>query len=182
MEKESVPIYIESGSTKKHEHQDSVFSYNFTKPVLGQCTHFKMTRGLGCLKTNIVWFFAAIILALALTCMLVLLVPFGFRVSIENQPSESVSTSIPGGVHNTGGVHNIGGVHTTGDDKDTGDDTELCVTASCVEAAAFILQNIDPDIDPCTDFYNFTCGKWAMKNVVPAGTYISIDKLMFSIL
>lgn len=55
-------------------------------------------------------------------------------------------------------------------DHGNGDgDTEVCLTTSCVEAAAFILQNIDTDIDPCTDFYNFTCGKWAMKNVVPAG-------------
>lgn len=43
-----------------------------------------------------------------------------------------------------------------------------------MEAAAFILQNIDPDIDPCTDFYNFTCGKWAMKNVVPTGMYLIV--------
>ena len=47
---------------------------------------------------------------------------------------------------------------------------ETCMTASCVEAAAFILQNIDPAIDPCNDFYNFTCGRWAMKNIVPPGT------------
>ena len=38
-------------------------------------------------------------------------------------------------------------------------DTEICLTASCVEAASFILHNINPDVDPCTDFYNFTCGK-----------------------
>lgn len=49
-------------------------------------------------------------------------------------------------------------------------DVDICLTSSCVEAAAFILQNIDPAINPCTDFYNFTCGKWAMKNIVPAGT------------
>ena len=48
-------------------------------------------------------------------------------------------------------------------------DTDICLTASCVEAASFILHNINPDIDPCSDFYNFTCGKWAMRNVVPAG-------------
>ena len=63
------------------------------------------------------------------------------------------------------------GFSLSGADKQSskGSDVEICMTASCVEAAAFILQNINPEIDPCNDFYNFTCGKWAMKNIVPAG-------------
>lgn len=47
--------------------------------------------------------------------------------------------------------------------------TELCLTESCVEAASFILGNIDRSVDPCVDFYNFTCGAWAQKTVIPKG-------------
>lgn len=62
------------------------------------------------------------------------------------------------------------GFSLSGADSKNNSAVETCMTASCVEAAAFILQNIDPAVDPCNDFYNFTCGRWAMKNIVPAGT------------
>ena len=91
-------------------------------------------------------FSLAIGLVLALAAVVALAVALGFSLSTTDKQS---SKGVPS--------------------KNTSD-TEICLTPSCVEAAAFILQNIDPDIDPCTDFYNFTCGKWAMKNIVPPGT------------
>ena len=95
-----------------------------------------------------------------------LAVAVGVTALLDKQSSKSASDPAS---NNAGGDHggNVGG------DVGVGNDTEVCLTPSCVKAAAFILQNIDPDIDPCTDFYNFTCGNWAMKNVVPAGTYLT---------
>ena len=86
------------------------------------------------------YFCAAILLVLLIGAVIALAVAIGFVVMLDRESSKSES------------------------------DTQICLTPSCVEAAAFILENIDTDIDPCEDFYNFTCGKWAMKNNVPAGT------------
>ena len=96
-----------------------------------------------------------------------LAVAVGVTALMDKQSSKSASDPAS---NNVGGDHggNVGGDVGGGNDP-----TEVCLTPSCVKAAAFILQNIDPDIDPCTDFYNFTCGNWAMKNVVPAGTYLT---------
>ena len=47
------------------------------------------------------------------------------------------------------------------------DDT--CTTPACVELASTVLSNMNPDIDPCEDFYNYSCGGWVDRNIVPSG-------------
>ena len=42
-----------------------------------------------------------------------------------------------------------------------------CTTGACVKAAARILERMDPSVDPCEDFYQFSCGQFVKKNVVP---------------
>ncbi|CAH2330800.1 membrane metallo-endopeptidase-like 1 isoform X2, partial [Pelobates cultripes] len=32
---------------------------------------------------------------------------------------------------------------------------------------ARIIQNMDPTIEPCTDFYQYACGGWLNKHVIP---------------
>lgn len=48
-------------------------------------------------------------------------------------------------------------------------ESNICLTESCIQASAFILGNINRSVDPCQDFYNFTCGAWAQKTVIPTG-------------
>ncbi|CAN8016172.1 unnamed protein product, partial [Ixodes persulcatus] len=43
----------------------------------------------------------------------------------------------------------------------------VCITEACVKAAATILRNMDPSVDPCTDFYNYACGSWKHHHVLP---------------
>ncbi|XP_077533139.1 neprilysin-1-like isoform X2 [Haemaphysalis longicornis] len=43
----------------------------------------------------------------------------------------------------------------------------VCITEACVKAAATILGNMDPSADPCTDFYDFACGRWKQHHVLP---------------
>lgn len=51
---------------------------------------------------------------------------------------------------------------------------ELCLTQSCVKAAASILEKIDENVEPCEDFYNFACGQY-VKNVVIPEDKVSVD-------
>ncbi|KAI1128939.1 Metalloprotease [Nemania abortiva] len=47
-------------------------------------------------------------------------------------------------------------------------DTGLCLTPTCVEAAAYILNNLHPNyntIDPCENFDEFTCGGFSSKHL-----------------
>ncbi|XP_006196655.2 membrane metallo-endopeptidase-like 1 isoform X2 [Vicugna pacos] len=44
---------------------------------------------------------------------------------------------------------------------------EVCTTPGCVMAAARILQNMDPSKEPCNDFYQYACGGWLQRHVIP---------------
>ncbi|KAG1513232.1 hypothetical protein G6F46_005430 [Rhizopus delemar] len=45
----------------------------------------------------------------------------------------------------------------------------LCLTPECVLTAAQILQDIDMTVDPCDDFYQYTCSKWESNHKIPDG-------------
>jgi len=46
-------------------------------------------------------------------------------------------------------------------------DGELCLTEGCVGASHMLLQNMDRQADPCQDFYQFSCGGFIEKTVIP---------------
>ncbi|XP_030041946.1 membrane metallo-endopeptidase-like 1 isoform X1 [Microcaecilia unicolor] len=43
----------------------------------------------------------------------------------------------------------------------------VCTTSRCVTAAARIIQNMDPTVEPCQDFYKYACGGWLSRHVIP---------------
>ena len=49
--------------------------------------------------------------------------------------------------------------------------TGECRTESCIALSNLILTGLDTSVDPCEDFYNFTCGSWVENTVIPDGTY-----------
>ncbi|KAL4707121.1 hypothetical protein ACJJTC_011248, partial [Scirpophaga incertulas] len=42
-----------------------------------------------------------------------------------------------------------------------------CLTEECVSTASRILQSLNKEVEPCTDFYEFACGGWIKRNPVP---------------
>ncbi|CAF4313759.1 unnamed protein product, partial [Rotaria sordida] len=40
----------------------------------------------------------------------------------------------------------------------------LCQSSFCIKAAKYLINSIDQSIDPCDNFYQFTCGKWLKNN------------------
>ncbi|XP_043211952.1 LOW QUALITY PROTEIN: neprilysin-1-like [Amphibalanus amphitrite] len=42
-----------------------------------------------------------------------------------------------------------------------------CTSAGCVRAAARILDYMDPSVDPCQDFYQFSCGRFHLNQPRP---------------
>lgn len=51
-----------------------------------------------------------------------------------------------------------------------GSSAPLCLTPECVLTAAQVLKDIDTTLDPCDDFFEYTCSKWAKSHDFPQGT------------
>nr|XP_018669781.1 phosphate-regulating neutral endopeptidase-like [Ciona intestinalis] len=45
--------------------------------------------------------------------------------------------------------------------------TQICNTPECAEISAYYRKNINFDVDPCEDFFEFACGKWIRENPIP---------------
>lgn len=45
----------------------------------------------------------------------------------------------------------------------------LCLTPSCIKVAASIIEAIDESVDPCQNFYLYSCGDWIKQNPLPDG-------------
>lgn len=48
-----------------------------------------------------------------------------------------------------------------------GSESNVCLTESCVITASNLLQQMDRSVDPCKDFYRFTCGGYIDNTVLP---------------
>uniref|UniRef100_A0A3P8UJQ5 Phosphate regulating endopeptidase homolog, X-linked n=1 Tax=Cynoglossus semilaevis TaxID=244447 RepID=A0A3P8UJQ5_CYNSE len=44
---------------------------------------------------------------------------------------------------------------------------QFCLSPECIEAAGSILNKMDPSVDPCEDFYLYSCGGWLKENPIP---------------
>ena len=58
------------------------------------------------------------------------------------------------------------------------DEIRLYLIVLCISASR-ILEALDDEVDPCDDFFEFACGAWNRKNIIPAdrASYNTFGKL-----
>lgn len=44
---------------------------------------------------------------------------------------------------------------------------EICYTDECLDAALFLLKSINFTVDPCDNFFQYSCGRWLSENPIP---------------
>lgn len=44
---------------------------------------------------------------------------------------------------------------------------EVCLSPGCIHTASTVLKYMDPTVDPCDDFYQFTCGNFLKTTNIP---------------
>ncbi|KAL1396525.1 hypothetical protein pipiens_010466 [Culex pipiens pipiens] len=65
-------------------------------------------------------------------------------------------------------------IWTTDSQNDVHFPPEICLSPECLRSAANLKQTMNTRVDPCEDFYAFTCGNWAEDHPRPE-TYTSYD-------
>lgn len=43
---------------------------------------------------------------------------------------------------------------------------DICLTRECVETAGDVFRNMDETVDPCHDFYRFSCGNYIKHSLI----------------
>ena len=46
-------------------------------------------------------------------------------------------------------------------------DHKICLSKQCIENSYQLLKNMDLDVDPCDDFYKFSCGNFIKEQIIP---------------
>jgi len=58
-------------------------------------------------------------------------------------------------------------INLSSNNSESTDKLKLCLSKGCIQAAADVLDKLDDTVDPCDDFYQFACGGFIKKTVIP---------------
>ncbi|XP_053165576.1 neprilysin [Hemicordylus capensis] len=50
-------------------------------------------------------------------------------------------------------------------------DDHVCKSSDCIKSAARIIENMDTTAKPCDNFYQYACGGWLKKNIIPETSF-----------
>lgn len=110
------------------------------------CPAWAKTKVMACRRHRTAWDLCGLILILLLCLVLILILcflhPCLFRTSPQEPPHLSPSSASRGS-------------------------TPICLTPECVQTAASLLGAMDRTTDPCDNFFQFACGDWNRKHVIP---------------
>ena len=53
--------------------------------------------------------------------------------------------------------------------------TTMCLSAECIKLSSSVRAALDQTVDPCTDFYNFSCGNWIKNTTIPSGEFMPLS-------
>ena len=54
-------------------------------------------------------------------------------------------------------------------DKVDGASEDVCLTDGCIQLSAQITASLNQSVDPCENFYQFSCGNWERTNIIDPG-------------
>ncbi|XP_076162839.1 M13 family metallopeptidase neprilysin 2 isoform X1 [Ptiloglossa arizonensis] len=84
-------------------------------------------------------------------------------VSSRNDPVNT--EGLPSTADALNGYQNTKGIHIV--DRGPPCDEDICYTSECVHTASGILKNMDVEVEPCDDFYDFACGGFLKATHIP---------------
>ncbi|CAF5065149.1 unnamed protein product, partial [Rotaria magnacalcarata] len=50
---------------------------------------------------------------------------------------------------------------------------DICLSPYCIKAANYLIDSIDQSVEPCEDFYQFSCGSWLKNTKIPNDDLLS---------
>lgn len=60
---------------------------------------------------------------------------------------------------------------------DSNDIPNICTTDTCAKESAILLDSLDEHVNPCEDFYEFACGNYIRKIVLPDDKAVDLSFL-----
>lgn len=104
-----------------------------------------------------------LVATVALLAAVALAVSLGVLVARRQQQSESL---MPVAMESRGNV-SAGAAQTPASRSGAQSLGDICLTPGCVRAATEVLDKLDPAVDPCDDFYQYSCGNYLRSTNIP---------------